>query len=305
VQHGTLPVISPTSIVFDDDGHPIACAGNGSTGGVFRIDRRTGGPGVLIGAVAGAAVHNALAKDFAGNLYVGMYQTGQVHRLAKNINGSYQPPVLIGTVPTPTISGLTFAPAQGSHPDELWITTFGTAGGQMFRMALPAGGVAVAVPNNLAGCNWIDYDRQNNDLLVSTASGNARFMQVNRSSGAATQLCLIQGGIAGVPAYNDANDAPLGRTRAAPMVLNGSTGPFDLELGTTAPPGSLALIGVVAPFVSVIGVAVVGADGHLHVDFPNTILAGPLPPNSLAFAAAYFDAASNLIVGPSLPWPAL
>ena len=306
VQHGSMPGTSTAAFAFDDNSNVIACGGTAAAGGLYLIDRKNGGAGTLVGAVPGTGIHNAMTKDLVGNLYVGMFnQGGEVHVFAKNPDGTYQAPVLLGTVPTTSISGLTFAPADGTNPDELWVTTFGSAGSQMFRITLPLGGVGTAVANSLAGCNWIDYDRSQNDLLVATQAGTDRVVQVDRTTGLDTLLSSIQGGNAGVPAYLDVNDAPFGVTNVAPMILNGAVGPFDLEIGTSAPPGTLAVVGVGAPFVSILGVAIVGADGHLSISIPNITLAGPIAPGTLTFLAAYFDLGGNLQIGSPLPWPAL
>jgi hypothetical protein len=303
-QFGTAgTTTSIAAITFDANANPIVCFGTGATGGLFRFDRTLGGAGVLIGGVPGTTAHNAICRDPAGNLYAGMFN-GQVHVFLQNPDGTYQAPTLVGTTATASISGIAFAPADGVNPDELWITTFGAAGNQLFRMPA-AGGAGVAVANSLAGCNWIDYDRSQNDLLVATQAGLDRFMQVDRSTGLDTQLSQIQAGNAGVPASNDCNDAAFAATRVAPMILNGAVGPFDLEIGTSAPPGTLAVVGVGAPFVSILGVAVVGADGRLNVSFPGITLAGPIAPGTLTFLAAYFDASFNLVVGAPVAWPAL
>jgi hypothetical protein len=302
---GTTPVNSISAITFDDNSNPIVCQGTAaSAGGVFRFDRRLGGAPVNIGAVA-SGTHNGVCRDPAGNLYIGMFTSAQVHVMLKNLDGSFQAPVLVGTTATTSISGVAFAPNDGVHPDEIWITTFGAAGSQMYRMPA-AGGPGVAVVNSLAGCNWIDYDRNFNDLLITTQAGSDRFVQVDRTTGLDTLLSSIGGGSAGVPASNDVDDTALASIRVAPMILNGSVGPFDLELSTTAPPGTLALIGILSPFVQVLGVGFVGANGRVSVSFPNlTLPGGPLPPSSLQFIAAYFDLSSNLIVGTPVNWPAL
>ena len=301
-QFGTGPANSLSAVTFDDNANPIICQGT-AAGGIFRFDRRLGGAGVNIGTVA-TGTHNGVCRDGAGNIYTCMFGTGQVHVSLKNPDNSYQPPVLLGTTVTTSLSGITFAPTDGINPDELWLTTFGTAGNQMYKMPL-VGGAGVPIANSLAGCNWIDYDRNANDLLVATQAGTDRFVQVDRSTGLDTLLSNIQGGNAGVPAGNDVDDTAFAVTRVAPMILNGSTGPFDLELGTTAPVGSLALVGVAAPFVSVLGVGVVGLNGRISVNLPNLTLTGPIAPGSLQFIAVYFDASFNLVIGAPVSWPAL
>ena len=284
-QFGTAAgALSLAAVTFDDNANPIACGGTAAAG-VYRFDRRLGGAGTIIGTVA-AGTHNGVCRDLTGNLYVGMFGNGQVHVLTKNPDGSYQPPVLLGTVTTTSISGIAFAPTDGINPDEIWVTTFGAAGAQMFKM--PAiGGPGVAIVNSLAGCNWLDYDRNGNDLLVSTQAGADRFVQVDRTTGLDTLLSNIQAGSAGVPAGNDVDDTAAGSTRVAPMILNGSVGPFDLELSVTAPVGTLALVGVVAPFTNVLGLAIVGPNGRLSLSLPNLTLPGPVVPGTLQFLSVY------------------
>ncbi|HZN39023.1 MAG TPA: hypothetical protein VFD82_09475 [Planctomycetota bacterium] len=301
---GTAPLTSINAITFDDNSNPIISQSTAASGGgVFRFDRKLGGAGVSIGSVA-TGTHNGVCRDPAGNLYIGMFTAAQVHKMLKNPDGSFQAPVLVGSTVTTSISGIAFAPNDGTNPDELWITTFGAAGSQMYRMPA-AGGPGVAVANTLAGCNWIDYDRNFNDLLVSSQAGSDRFFQVDRTTGADTTLSTMGSGSVGTPASNDVDDTAAASTRIAPMILNGSLGPFDLELSTTAPAGTLALVGTVAPAVNVVGIGIVGANGRLSVSIPNITLTGPLAPGSLTFIAAYFDFSFNLVIGLPVPWPVL
>lgn len=300
---GTVPANSVAAITFDDNSNPLVCQGTAPAGGVFRIDRKLGGAGVNIG-VAASGTHNGVCRDPAGNLYLAQFTAGQAYRMQKNPDGSYQAPVLLGSTATTSQSGIAFAPNDGTNPDELWITTFGVAGNQLFRMPA-AGGPGVAVANTLAGCNWIDYDRNFNDLLLSSQAGTDRFFQVNRTTGADTTLSTMGSGSVGTPASNDVDDTVVASTRVAPMILNGGLGPFDLELSTTAPPGTLALIGIVAPFVNVLAAGVVGPNGRVSFSIPNITLTGPLGAGSLTFISAYFDLAFNLVIGSPVPWPAL
>ncbi len=302
-QFGTIPGTGLSAITFDDNANPIVCQGTG-TAGLYRFDRKLGGAGTNIGAVPGTNIHNGVCRDAAGNLYVGLFTAGQVHVFTKNPDGSYQAPVLVGATSTTSISGIAYAPADGVNPEEIWVTTFGAAGAQMFRMPV-TGGPGVPVANSLAGCNWLDYDAAHNDLLVSTQAGNDRFVQVDRTTGFDTLLSNILGGSAGVPAGNDVDDTVFGAVRVAPMILNGSVGPFDLELSTTAPAGSLALVGVAFPFVNVVSVGIVGPNGRLYINLPNVNLSGPIAPGTLQFLAAYFDPSFNLVIGAPVSWPAL
>lgn len=303
--HGYVPFNPINAITFDDDSRPIVCGGDDATGGVFRFDRKNGGAATLLGRVAGTGRHNALARDSAGNLYVGMFLTGEVHVMAENTNGTFQPPTLFGTVSTGTISSMAFAPARGSSPDELWITTFGGVGSMLFRLPVPSGGVATPVANVLASCNAVDYDRSNDDILVSTQAGPDEFVRVDRATGVATVVCAVQGGNAGILTANDANDAPFATTVVAPMVLAGNLGPFDLELGTTAPPGSLVVIGTQSPTTSVIAIGIAGSDGRLNVALPDLVLGAAMPPGAFEFVTLYLDSTSTPVIGPPVAWPTL
>lgn len=127
---------------------------------------------------------------------------------------------------------------------------------------------------------------------------------MNRTGGDAIAAVIGNNNV-GTPTCLDVNNAADAEVIVAPMILNGSVGPFDLELGTTAPPGSLVLVGTSAPFVGALAVGVAGVDGRLFVSFPDLTVTGPLAPGSLQFVAAYFDPSFNLILGNPVTWPAL
>lgn len=300
VPHGTVPSGSISGITFDGNGNPVV---SNSANGVVRIDRKFGGSGTVIGTVGSGS--NAITRDFAGNLYVGNGSTGQVHSMARNLDGSYQPMQLLGSTSTTLINGLAYAPADATSPEELWVVTGSTPTSPMFRIPLATGGAGVAVPNALGACNWISYDRTANDVMIVTNTGLDRFGSVDRATGASTILGSLQAGNVGTPASIDVHDDAFGRIQVAPRILNGAVGPFDLELGAVVPPGSFAFVGVIAPFVSVVASGVVGADGRLAVALPDVTLAGPLAPGSLQFAVAWFDASFQLVIGSTVSWPEL
>lgn len=300
VPHGNVPSGSISGITFDDNANPIV---SNSTNGVVRVDRKIGGVGAVIGSVGSGS--NAIARDFAGNLYVGNGSTGQVHAMARNLDGSYQPMQLLGSTSTTLINGLAYAPADGTSPEELWVVTGSSVSSPMFRIPLATGGPGAVVPNALGACNWITYDRTANDLWIVTNTGLDRYGSVARATGASTILASLQGGNVGTQASVDVHDEPFGSLQVAPRILNGAVGPFDLELGAVVPPGSLAFVGVIAPFVSVVASGIVGVDGRLAVSLPNVTLAGPLAPGSLQFAVAYFDSSFQLVIGATTSWPEL
>jgi hypothetical protein len=294
---------SINAILFDDNGNPVFCGGTAAgQGGVFRADRRTGGAATLIGAVA-SGTHNALAKDSAGNLYVGMFGNGQIHQLVKNPDGSFQPPAPWGTVTGVNIFGLAFAPADGVHPDQLFVVVGGPASPLVSVIPVPAGGAGTAVATTQTLLNWVEYDRRQNDLL-SVQSAPDRMTAIARGGGDAVVASIGNTNI-GTPTALDANDGAEGELVVVPALLNGGVGPFDLEVGMTAPPGSLALIALSAPFVDVLTLGVPAADGRLVWKLPNLALLGPLPPATLQFTAAWFDTGFNLQTGAPVSWPTL
>lgn len=298
--HGNVPSGTISGITFDDNANPVV---SNSANGVVRFDRSVPGSGTVIGFVGSGS--NAITRDFAGNLYVGNGSTGQVHSMARNLDGSYQPMQLLGSTSNLLINGLAYAPADGVSPAELWAVTGSAPTSPMFRIPIAAGGAGVVVPNTLGACNWITYDRLANDLLFVTNTGLDRFGSLDRATGAPTILSSLQAGNVGTPASVDVHDEPFGSLHVAPRILNGAVGPFDLELGAVVPPGSLALVGVIAPFVGVLASGVVGADGRLSVSLPGVTLAGPLAPGTLQFAVAYFDASFQLVIGSTVSWPEL
>jgi hypothetical protein len=304
-QFATIAPSSPQSIaaiVFDDNANPVFCAGTASVfGGVFRADRRTGVV-TSLGAVA-SGTHNALAKDAAGNIYVGMFGNGQVHVLTKNPDGSFQPPVLFGTVSNTSIFGLAFAPADGIRADEMFVACGGPATPLVSVIPIATGGAGTAVTTTQTLFNWIEYDQRNNDLLLAQTSPD-RVIRLARAGGDVV-LGNIGSSNIGTPSCLDSNDAFDGQTMVAPMILNGGLGPFDLELSTTAPPGSLVLIGTVAPSVQVLTVGIAGVDGRVFVKFPNLSLGASLPAASFQFLSAWFDSTLTLHLGGTVFWPAL
>ncbi len=305
VQHATLPyaaLSSVAAIAFDDNANPIACGSTAANaGGVFRVNRKLGGVATNIGSVA-SGTHNAICTDGAGNLYVGMFTAGQVHVMLKNPDCSFQPPVLLGSVAVTSISGITFVPAAGATPDELWISTFGAAGAMLFRMP-KTGGPGVAVANTSTSSNWCEYDRRHDDVLLAISAPD-NVEKVLRT-GANSVLNAIQAGNVGTLSYIDVNNAVDGNVVVAPMCLNGGLGPFDLELGITCPPGSIAIVGTGFPSVVVLGFGLAGADGRFSVTIPGITLGAPLAPASLGFLGACLDLGTgNLTIGAPVFWPA-
>lgn len=302
-QHATIGFATAIGAMeFDDNGNPIVVGGTSSTGGIFRVDRKNGGLSTLIGVVGGGT-HNAITKDGAGNLYVGMFGTGEVHQLLKNVDGSFQSPQLFGTVPSSSIVGITFVPAVGAQPEQLWIVTGGVAGSNVFRMPLLSGSVATVVPTTQPSLNWIEYDKRFDDVLYLQTGPTDRIQAVDRATGAESQVAVFGSGVVGAPTSTDSNDDPDNQIVIAPMRLNGSTGPFDLEFGVTAPPGTIVALAVVSPALVVVGVGVTGPDGRYSVAFPNVSLLGALPPAALAFSSATLGP-SGIGIGNTVFWPA-
>jgi hypothetical protein len=301
------PAAAINAIDFDDNGNLLVCGATGVTsGGVYRVARDGSAVG-LVASIGTTELHNAMCRDAAGNLYVGMLGDGSVHVLVKNADGSFQAPVLLTTVPNVNIYGLTAVPGLGATPEDLWITSGDAAGtlDQIHRVPL-TGGVPVLLPDTMTVCNWVEYDRRADDVLVCLPVGDS-VRRIDRTTFVDTQVASFAGGVnVGTPNYIDANDDPDNAVRVLPSRLNGSVGPFTLELGTTAPPGRLAIIAVTQPTLLVLGAGITGVDGRFWLELPNLTLAGgPLAPGSLAFASASIDLASGgIAVGAPVAWPA-
>jgi len=302
-QHATVPGTSTSisAIAFDDNGNPVVTSGTlASGGGVYRVSRSTPANVTLITQIA-TGTHNAICRDPAGNMYLGM-TGGAIHKLVKNLDGSFQAPVLLGTIAgAPTVSGITWAPIAPNN--EVLVTTFGAVGNNVFR--LPAnGGAPVVAPTTFQAPNWIEYDRRHDDFLLASGGINPDEVIRMTRANASNQVCILAaGGDTGSPSFIDSNDDANHDIRAVPMILNGTAAPFNLELCASAPPGDLVFLGMSAPFGQLFGFGVAPANGRVHVTLPNIQSAG-LPPNIFTFVAASINVSTNaLTVGVPLLWP--
>jgi hypothetical protein len=297
-QHANTGTASSiAAIEFDDNGNPIVAVATG----IYRVERNTPGNATLIASIPTGS-SNALTKDFAGNLYVGQATAGAVYVMTKNPDGSFQTPVQIGSVPTTTIVGVAFAPANGVDPDQIYVTTTGTAGNNIYK--IPAiGGGAITVPTTNPSLNWCEYDR-NRDYVVFAQTGPTDRLFVIDRAGAERSLSVLGNGVIGTPSAVDMNDRVVDAVAVAPMLRNGSATPFDLEFGVTVRPGSYAFIGILNPTVELLGFGVAGADGRVSFRLPNINLGYAIPPSALTFAAASLDPLTGTLnLGASLNWP--
>ncbi len=297
------PAASINAIEFDDNGNVLVAAGTANAGGgLFRIDRRIAGLVTPIGAAGTTALHNALTKDADGNLYVGMWGSGELHRLTKNTDGTFQAPVLFATLPEIYLFGLAFAPAVGTEPAGIWVTTQGDSGQTLYRVPL-TGGAPVGTNSGMGICNWIEYDRRADDLLVCHVSGD-QVRRVDRATGTATVLGALQGGNVGAQTCLDLNDARNDDLVVLPMHPTAGVA-FDLELGVTAPPGRLAFVGTLLPTPTVLAFGITGPDGRLAVTVPNVTLPPGVPAGSLLLAAGSLDLSTLAVtIGTPVAWPA-
>ena len=97
--------------------------------------------------------------------------------------------------------------------------------------------------------------------------------KVDRTTGTLTTSAVPGGVGAGVTSAIDVRDAADAQVVLAPMCLNGATGPFDLEIAVTCPPGSIAIVGATPSII--LGYGVAGADGRFAMTIPNITV--PLP----------------------------
>ena len=298
-QHANTGTASSiAAIEFDDNGNPIVAVATG----IYRVDRNVPGLATLIASV-GSGSSNALTKDDAGNLYIGQATAGVVYVMTKNADGSFQPPVSIGAVPTTTIVGVAFVPTNGVDPDQIYVTTTGTAGNNIYRMPA-AGGSATAVTTPNPSLNWCEYDRNRDNVVVVQTGPTDRLFLLDRA-GTERALSTFGNGAVGSPTAVDINDRIEDAITVVPMRLNGSVAPFDLECGVTVRPGSLAVIGILSPSVEILGLGVAGPDGRYSFRLPNVNLGYAIPPGALSLAAASLNPVTGAInIGTAVNWPA-
>ncbi len=302
VQHAIVPSGSSVAgITFDDNGDPIVVSGSSRAGGVFRINRcAPGAAAVLIGQVP-SGTHNAICRDLRGNLYVGMFGVGQVWCMTKNPDCTYAAPVLHGTVPVTSVSGIEWCPDSGGG--QLFITTFGVVGNAIFKMpATPCGGggVAVVASATVGSLNYNDYDVNNNDFWQCGAGVDPDLVETMTVAGVNTLVCTLGGGSVGLPSCIDVSDCVNAETGAIPdCPARGSL--ICLDLSTCCNPGDLAVIHLISPVSVPIIIAPVGPNGRLSVKFNVTLPPG-FPAGALVFASACVSA-TGLNIGPFKRWP--
>ncbi len=296
VQHGTTGFTSSIAgIAFDDNGNPMAAAGTASTGGVLRIPRG-GGAAALIANIGTTQTHNAICRDPSGNLYVGMFGSGEVYLLPELPGCTYGPPVLLGVAPVTTIYGLEWVPGS---PAELFITTAGAVGNAFFRM--PATGGTPVVASATAGSrNWVEYDRTAGDMWLVTAGIDPDNVYTVTTAGVETLVCPLGTGSIGSPSGIDTSDCLPAETNIVPQCVTAGQN-IVFEFGTCCAPGAAAGIFLISPAVVPLAVGTTGANGRLSGSFPVTVPAG-LVPGSLVFVSACLDN-GVLTVGQPAVWP--
>jgi hypothetical protein len=295
--HGTVAGgASVTGLAFDDDGNPIASTGT-ATGGVFRISRSAGGAGVLLpGYPRPTGTHNAVARDASGNLYVGMFTTGEIYKSVKNADCTYAAAVLLGAVVPNSVAALEWCP-----PNNVIIGTFGTAGSAVFRMP-DTGGAATVLSATARDTNGIEYDARAGDLWTVTAGLNPDDVKLMSKLGVETPVCTLQPPDVGSPSWVDTCDCP-GDALSNVIPQCALTGtPFTLEVGTCCPPGDLGVVFLLT-FNLPLVVGAVGGNGRISGSFPNLVLPLGTQPGSLQFISACLG--SQFQIGPVTPWPAV
>ncbi|MEZ5963769.1 MAG: hypothetical protein R3F56_07980 [Planctomycetota bacterium] len=297
VQHGTTGFASSiAALTFDDNGNPVAATGTSTSGGVVLIPR-SGGVGTVLATIGTTQTHNAICRDPAGNLYIGMFGSGEVHKMIKNPDCTYQPPVLLGVVPITSVSGIEWCPGT---PDQVFVTTFGVAGNALFK--LPAtGGAAVVASATVGSLNAAEYDRAVGDFWSVTAGIDPDNVSTITKAGVETIVCGLQGGSVGSPSGIDTSDCADAETNLLPQCVRPGQ-QITFEFGTCCQPGDAAGVFMVSPAVVPLLIGTAGANGRLSGSFP-LVVPGGIAPGSFTFISACLDQSGQLTVGRPTPWP--
>lgn len=296
---------SVAGITFDDNGNPIVVSGrNNVGGGVFRIDRATGASTRIASLPNG--LHNAITRDPTGNLYLGIFDTvlgaggGEVYRMQKNPDCTFQAPVLLGTLPDPRTTAVEWArdPLNGGN-DVLVLTTFGP----MFELSAMGG--TPTLLTRIGQLNWVELDnRLDRFLLIDDGSYGSEVFTLTRDYATAALHARLLNAGAGVTSCIDINDDEFGDIRVIPACPVRDV-PVDIEMGVSCPPGQIAVLHIVAPVAVPIVVAMAPSLGRVFTKIPGLIVPAALPPGALVLQAACFDPVSaTLTVGRPLSWPA-
>ncbi|MEM7204351.1 MAG: hypothetical protein AAF628_29095 [Planctomycetota bacterium] len=320
VTHAVVAVGAPpaprpiTGIAFDDDGNPVVTTRDS----VVRVSRFGPSPATTLlhqfaTSSATSTAASAICRDDGGNLYVGVSGSGDIWRLQKNPDCSYQPAQRLGSVVGPTasnsatITGLDFCPSDG----QLYWSTLGVGtGGRSFgTFALPSGPAVAAGPGyQVISTNGLAYDVRADDFMVvdDTPSSLAWTVSKQFSTGG---VCLIPQGPGDEINAIATGDLANAATRVLPSCQPVAGARFVLEAATTCPPGSVGGVFVGAPQLSLpfltVAVGTVDKTGRLSARVPNVPWPGGLPAGVLTFVSGCFDpGSSSTTVGSVLPWPA-
>lgn len=318
-----MSVINPGSgtqaIALDLNGNAVVATDNSMTylvpnagGGLFRVHRHTGAVSRLIGGTTNWPFNHfgaisAVCTDDSGNLWFAVTNDGttpgRIYRLAPGPHGDYAaPPTLLAAVPGTSagnVSSLEWAPARGSRMERLWFITGGPPG---LFVGYFENGVASFVPG-VGSHAAIEHDATADDFwLVSPGTDPDEVRRMDHAGNVTTVAQVPPGGINGGPTSIDVHDAELARTLMVPQFLPVS-GPFDLEICTTCPPGHLGGVVMVAPANGTFVLGIAGVDGRIHTRLNGLTFARGLP-GVITFQSACFDPTTGALrIGDPVLWP--
>ncbi|MEM7200175.1 MAG: hypothetical protein AAF628_07910 [Planctomycetota bacterium] len=305
VRHATLAGRGAiTGITFDDNGNPIVTAG----GAVLHVPRHSvGEPPITslfqFATSTGTTVTSCVAKDDVGNLLFGVTGVGQVWRMDKNPDCSFQPAQMVAPIASYTgsvsgdITGLDYCPTDG----QIYWTSRDSYG------VLSTSGVSTA-GGGFGVQASLDYDMRHDDFALVADLVRALDVQILSKQFSITPICTLQTSSRdGINAI-DGSDMRTADTVVLPSCQPPPGPRFRLEIGTECPPGQVAGIflgspAMGAPFLPVVA-GVVDKTGRLSVDFPSLPWPRAAPAGVLTFVSGCFDQASgNTTIGTLVPWP--
>lgn len=309
------------AIALDLNGNAIVATDQGMSpfggpnvgGGLFSVHRHTGAVTRLIGGTFNwpfghyGAV-NAVVTDDSGNLWFAVTNdgtiAGRIYRLAPGTNGDYAgAPTLAFAVPSPTsagnVSSIDWAPARGSRPERLWFLTGGPIGQCVGYFE---NGVAQFVPG-VGVHSAIEHDAVHDDLWLLSPGTDPDEVRLLDHAGTVTTVAQVPpNGVNGILASIDVHDGEIARTLMVPQFVPAS-GPFDLEICTTCPPGHLGGVVMVAPASGTFVLGIAGVDGRIRtrltgVQFPRGT------PGVVTLRSACFDPVNAALqIGDPVSWP--
>lgn len=313
----TAPSGTFSGISFDQNGNPIVTSGltPPNTGGVFRVNRRTGAVTNLLAphaAISPSGTVNCVDVDLAtGDIYFGVVDGlpgagGRIFKLPGPFPNTAAP-ILVGTCQPAsnsiTITGVAFRPAVGITPARIYFTNYAT-GNTSVGYVNAAGGTSVVVagaPVAFPGMNWIAYDRTADDFWLCTGGPNPD--QVVTMSPTGTTAFVTDLGANGTPSALDANDNPYGSQRVVPQHVPTTT--YTIEQSVTGNPGDIAVLGIdfgTGPIAVTAGYF--DGSGTFWASYPG-INYGPGSPGTIVWVCASVttDLQTIHFINSSAPWP--